>query len=257
MSEIGPQQGSLRIDGISKAYVSGDRKGGSALVFDHFSVDVRCGEITAILGPTGCGKSTLLGIIAGIIVADEGSVRYSCGRTRLRFGLMPQRDALFPWRTVRKNARLGLELSGRSRLNGGEVDSLLSRLGLEPYADCYPSELSGGMRQKVSFARTLTLNPEFLLLDEPFASIDFHQRLDLEEYCVSWTRKNTEGAILVTHDVEHAIAMADRVLVLSGKPATIVEDFGVTLGSAERKPLEVRGHREFAGYLQRVREAMR
>lgn len=212
--------GDIEVRSIRHEYVTGTH---SLVVLDSVNLNLRVGEITAVLGPSGCGKSTLLHLLDKTLEPSSGNVVYT-QTPKPRFTRMPQRDSLLPWRSVSGNAQLGAELSPRGSEGLVVVQRLLEQLDLAPYSTFYPDELSGGMRQKVALARTLASSADWLLLDEPFSQIDFHQRLALEAFVGAWVRNRSCSAVLVTHDVEGAVAIADRVVVLSQRPARILLD---------------------------------
>ncbi|HEX7084423.1 MAG TPA: ABC transporter ATP-binding protein [Gaiellaceae bacterium] len=207
---------------------------GELLVLDGVDLRVGRGERVALLGPSGCGKSTLLGIVAGLDEADGGAV--SAGgatgaRARLaQCALMPQRDLLLPWRSALDNACLALENQGRSQAEARELARpLLADLGLAEFERARPSELSGGMRQRVAFARTLLAGKELLLLDEPFGALDSLTRASLQEWLRRALERERRTVLLVTHDVEEALLLADRVVVLSPRPGRVVAEIPVEL----------------------------
>ncbi len=200
---------------------------GELEVLADVSFDVSAGEVVAIVGPSGCGKSTLLELIGGLAEAGGGEIsvggeREAAGRLK-RCTWMPQRDLLLPWRRAVDNAALGLRISGASRGRArADAETMLARLGLGAFARSYPGQLSGGMRQRVAFARTLLAGKPVLLLDEPLAALDAITRADLQEWLADTVRDERRTTVLVTHDVEEALYVADRVLLLSPRPATIV-----------------------------------
>lgn len=187
------------------------------------SFSVREGEFVAIVGPSGCGKTTMLSLMMGLMTPTSGAVRYPARKRPM--GYMLQRDHLLEWRTVEKNVLLGLEvrhlLTAESRQKALE---LLKTYGLGEFAKFKPSQLSGGMRQKAALIRTLALEPEVLLLDEPFSALDYQTRLTLGDEVRTIIKKERKTAVLVTHDIGEAVSMADRVLVFSGRPAMLREE---------------------------------
>ena len=182
-------------------------------------------EFIAIVGPSGCGKTTILSIIAGLLKASSGSVlvaKKSPNPKDNLCGYMFQRDNLLPWRNIEKNIYFGLEIK---HLNTKERKDyalfLAEKYGLKDFLKKHPSELSGGMRQRVALIRTLALKPELLLLDEPFSALDYQTRLELCDHIFDIIKKEKKTAILVTHDIQEAISMADRIVVLTSRPGTI------------------------------------
>jgi ABC-type nitrate/sulfonate/bicarbonate transport system ATPase subunit len=183
------------------------------------------GEFLALLGPSGCGKSTLLNIIAGLIHPDRGAVLIDGVETvdRLgRFAYMPQRDVLLPWRTILENATLGLEVAGVAKGEARQrAVELLPRFGLEGFGNHYPAALSGGMRQRAAFLRTVLANQPVLLLDEPFGALDALTRRAMQEWLLDLWNELNRTIIMVTHDVEEALLLADRVAVMTARPGRI------------------------------------
>ena len=207
---------SLQLRGVSHSF-------GDLRTLEGVDLDVAAGETVAIVGPSGCGKTTLLELAAGLAEPSAGTIEAggaSDPAARLAAcAYMPQRDLLFPWLRAIDNAALALRLAGRSRAQARELARpLLARLGLGPFESAYPAELSGGMRQRVAFARTLLSGRGLLLLDEPFASLDAITRADLQEWLLEALALEPRSVLLVTHDVEEALFVADRVVVLSPRP---------------------------------------
>jgi NitT/TauT family transport system ATP-binding protein len=195
-------------------------------VFDGFDFEVAGGETVALVGPSGCGKSTLLELIAGLGDPDRGRIEVD-GRTAgrlLHCALMPQTDCLLPWYSAIDNAALALTNRGAGRREArAEAAPLFARFGLAGFEQSNPAELSGGMRQRVAFLRTLLSGKDVLLLDEPFASLDAITRAELQEWLKPSLSDRGHTVVLVTHDVEEALYLADRVAVLSGRPGRVLE----------------------------------
>jgi ABC-type nitrate/sulfonate/bicarbonate transport system ATPase subunit len=183
------------------------------------------GEFLALLGPSGCGKSTLLNVIAGLLEPDGGEIdiRGRASSTRLgHLAYMPQRDALLPWRTILENAILGLEVAGKNRREAREqARALLPRFGLEGFGNHYPAALSGGMRQRAAFLRTVLSEQPIMLLDEPFGALDALTRRAMQEWLLDLWNELNRTIIMVTHDVEEALLLADRVAVMTARPGRI------------------------------------
>ncbi|RGV97535.1 ABC transporter ATP-binding protein [Ruminococcus sp. AF14-10] len=219
--------------------------GGETLALSDIDFSVYPEEFLAIVGPSGCGKSTLLSILSGLLKPEKGERLAS----DLTIGYMLQRDHLFEWRSIRKNVTLGLEI--QKRLNAETkvyARSLLKEYGLLPFADSYPSELSGGMRQRAALIRTLVLKPDLLLLDEPFSALDYQTRLNVSNDIGQILRHSKKTAILVTHDLSEAISLADRVITLSSRPATISNIVPIQFELDEDTPLHRRNAPEFKQY---------
>ncbi|MEJ0019205.1 MAG: ABC transporter ATP-binding protein [Acetobacteraceae bacterium] len=201
-------------------------------VLDNVSLRADPGEFVALLGPSGCGKSTLLRLVAGLEPPSVGELLVDglpiTGPDPSRV-LMFQDPTLYPWRTVRKNAALGLEARGLLRTHAPRVDQALRLVGLTNFADAYPHQLSGGMAQRVSLARALVNDPSLLLLDEPLGKLDSMTRITMQGELVSLWQRTGFTALLVTHDVEEALFLAQRVIVLSDRPAAVKADVPVDL----------------------------
>ncbi len=214
------------------------------------------GEFAAIVGPSGCGKSTLLSLIAGLIEPEKGLIKIN-GRylreSTTNVGYMLQHDELFEWRTVYSNVILGLEvqhmLTARTREKAHEF---LDFYGLRQFENARPSELSGGMRQRAALIRTLVLDPDLLLLDEPFSALDYQTRLNVGDDIGQIIRREGKSALLVTHDLSEAISLADRVIVLSGRPATIRQTIPLIFGLSQDTPLARRNAPEFKTYFNLI-----
>ena len=212
----------IKLKSIHKSFeVDGKNK----LVLDGIDLDVMEGEFVSIVGPSGCGKTTLLNIIAGLEVQDKGSIKLKGVSTNKRLGkigYMQQKDLLFPWRSVLDNTILGLELRGISRNNARQKAlALIDTFGLKGFENQYPFVLSGGMRQRAAFLRTILLERDTLLLDEPFGSLDALTRVRMQEWLVGLWRTLKKTIVLVTHDVDEAIITSDRVFVLTSRPTNV------------------------------------
>jgi len=208
-------------------------------VLQNISFTAAAGELICILGPSGCGKSTLLNILSGFLAADAGTVTVN-GRQVVKPGpdrcVVFQEDALFPWLTVAENIAFGM--AGGFRRRGtvrAEVDRFVSLVGLAPYRDYLPRELSGGMKQRVALARVLILNPMVLLMDEPFASLDALLREEMQNVLLELWRAFSHTILFVTHDVGEAVTLADRILVMGKNPGTIAMDIPVGLPRPRRR----------------------
>lgn len=191
----------------------------------NFSVDD--GQFVSVIGPSGCGKSTILSLAAGLLKPSSGEVI----RGKDEFGYMLQRDALFPWRTVEGNIFLPLEVKKRGTPEMREnALRLAEKYGLKDFLKKKPTELSGGMRQRVALIRTLAAQPDILLLDEPFSALDYQTRLKVCDDVQAIIKSEQKTAILVTHDMSEAIALSDKVIVLSARPATVVAEHVIDFG---------------------------
>lgn len=226
-----------------------------ALVDLNFQVHE--GEFLAIVGPSGCGKSTLLSLIAGLITPSSGNIMINGKEAKeagKNIGYMLQKDHLLDWRTTLKNLTLGLEIQHKlSESSYIMINQMLETYGLITFRDSKPSELSGGMRQRAALIRTLLLEPDILLLDEPFSALDYQTRLEVSDDIYSIIKKEQKTAILITHDISEAISMADRVIVLSCRPATVKSEFSIHLTmEGERTPFLSRSAPEFKDYFNLI-----
>ena len=239
----------LELKNISQAYHT---KGGETSALSNLSFQVFPGEFLAIIGPSGCGKTTILSIIAGLIPAESGEVLFKgkpMPKQNKELGYMLQKDQLFEWRSIYKNVTLGIELQRKKDPESlSQVKKMLKEYGLEPFANARPSELSGGMRQRAALIRTLAVNPELLLLDEPFSALDYQTRLSVCDDIASIIKKENKTAILVTHDLSEAISVADRVIVLSSRPATVRRIVPISVSIPDRTPMRTRNAPEFKDY---------
>lgn len=197
---------------------------GTVEVLRNFSLDVGLGEFVGIVGPSGCGKTTLLNLLAGFDKPTEGRL-LSTGRVRMVY----QQDGLFPWRTVSQNIEMGLRHVHEETDRNRELNELLALIGLKGFEGHYPHQLSGGMRQRVELARALAGDSDTLLLDEPFSALDYLTRLRLRRELARMLKERPRTVVLVTHDIEEAAQLADRVVVLSERPARIRCELNIEL----------------------------
>lgn len=231
---------------------------GETKALQDISFSVEEGEFVAIVGPSGCGKSTLLSIIAGLLSPEQGSILINNSdksQNHPRVGYMLQRDHLFEWRTVYRNVTLGLEIQGQlipKRLQ--HIDRLLEEYGLDKFRDKRPGELSGGMKQRAALIRTLALEPQLLLLDEPFSALDYQTRLMVSADICHLIREAGKTMIIITHDLSEAISLADRIIVLSGRPARLKRQMHVKLTLGDDSPLAARNAPEFQDYFNQLWE---
>lgn len=220
---------------------------------DDISFSVKEGEFVAIIGPSGCGKSTLLSIICGILSPSGGEVYINGIKTSGitdKIGYMLQSDNLLEWRTIYKNVLLGLEIQHRvTDENLKYVDKLLKTYGLYEFRDSFPSQLSGGMRQRAALIRTLVTRPEILLLDEAFSALDYQTRLSVTDDVYSIIKKEKKTTLMITHDIPEGISMADRIIVLSKRPAVIQSVHEITFSDIKKRtPLLCRKSPQFSSY---------
>lgn len=222
---------------------------GETRAIDGLNFDIEPGEFVSIVGPSGCGKTTLLSLLAGTMKPSSGTICInSDADPRSRTGYMLQNDNLLDWRTIEGNIMLGLEVKGMKNRRTREFAlGLLEKHGLLDFRSHYPNQLSGGMRQKVALIRVLAFSPELLLLDEPFSALDFQTRLKVSDEVFGIIRSEKKTAILVTHDISEAIAMSDRVLVFSKRPARMKSEYRIEL-SGDDSPINRRNAPEFKDY---------
>jgi NitT/TauT family transport system ATP-binding protein len=219
----------IRIRGISKTYQSA---GEDVRALDRIDLEVNTGEFVAIVGPSGCGKSTLLYVVGGFIPAEgevliDGRAIAGPGIDR---GIVFQEYALFPWLSVRRNILYGLENRSLTRERREEIaDRLIGVIGLEGFEHRYPRELSGGMKQRVALARTLACDPDILLLDEPFGALDAQTREVMQDELLRIWLETRKTVLMVTHDVNEAVYLSNRICVMSARPGRIVEELDVTV----------------------------
>ncbi len=235
----------VSLDDVSLRYHS---TSGETLAVSHMNLCVESGEFISIVGPSGCGKSTILSMLAGLLQPSEGKIEVNG-----TIGYMLQKDYLLEWRNIRSNALLGLEIQKKlTPENIAYVDFLLEQYGLAEFKEHYPYQLSGGMRQRVALIRTLAIHPDLLLLDEPFSALDYQTRLSVSDEIGSIIRKEKKTAILVSHDISEAISLADRVVVLSKRPAQIKNIYPIQLSIENYTPMQAREASEFKYYFNAI-----
>ncbi len=249
MSEI------LTLDNVCLSYHT---PSGETEALRGVSFGAERGEFLAIVGPSGCGKTTILSVCAGLLKPTAGSVVLDgqiVTSPSGNVGYMLQKDTLFEWLTVAENAELGLKVQKKATAeNRAYARRLLDKYGLAAFAGHYPEELSGGMRQRAALIRTLAFRPKILLLDEPFSALDFQTRLNVAENVGSILREEGITTLLVTHDISEAVSLADRVIVLSPRPASVRKIFDVTLVGS---PLTRRTQSEFNAMTNEIWEALK
>ena len=212
----------LELNGISMLY---SRRGQRFEALRNISFEVEAGEFISIVGASGCGKTTLLRIVDGLTMPTRGEVRVDGGAVTKPGpdrGFVFQQDALFPWRTVLDNVVFGLEVQGKSKRESRErADGLIRLVGLEGFEQHFPHELSGGMRQRANLARALTIDPDILLMDEPFAALDAQTREIMQSELLRIWRSNRKTVMFVTHQIDEAVYLADRVVVMTSRPGQV------------------------------------
>ena len=239
----------LELKNISKKYQA---KQGEVLALQNINIKVKKGEFISIIGPSGCGKSTLLSIISGLEEKSTGEIYLEGKKVEKlsdQIGYMLQKDCLLEWRTIFSNAIFGLEIKGKVSKESKEyIDELLKKYNLYEFKDKYPSELSGGMRQRAALIRTLATNPKILLLDEAFSALDYQTRIMVTNDIYSILRKENITAIIVTHDISEAISMSDRVVVLTKRPGTVKDIHKIDFEIEDRNPINCRESPKFSKY---------
>ena len=229
----------LKITGLSKSYDDID-------VLNNINLTVNKNDFISVVGSSGCGKSTLLNIIDGLDNDYNGTIEK---QDNIRIGYMLQKDALLPWLNIKDNCKLGLFLNNIE--DNGRVDEYLIKYGLIDFANKYPDELSGGMRQRCALIRTLLLEPDILLLDEPFSALDYQMRIKVEDDIYNIIKKENKTAILVTHDIEEAISMSNKIVLLSKRPANIKKIYDIDIDS-NKSIMDKRNDEKFNMYLKEI-----
>lgn len=231
----------LEIKDLTKIYHT---KNGEIKAIDNISFNLYEKEFLCIVGSSGCGKSTLLNILANLDEKSDGQIKKN---KNLKIGYMLQEDALFPWLTILENATLGLEIKKiKTKENIEYVKELLTKYGLKDFINKYPSQLSGGMRQRVALIRTLAIKPDILLLDEPFSALDYVSRLMVSEDVKKIIKAEEKTVIMITHDLAEAISLADRIIVLSKRPSRIKTIYDIKIDGSSA--LERRKSNKFSYY---------
>ena len=239
----------LEFKNVSHIYHS---QQGEVTAIEDLSFSCDEGELIAIVGPSGCGKTTILSLISNLIEPTGGEILYNEQKeNKLNIGYMLQRDCLFEWRNIFKNCLLGLEIQKNvNDTSKAYVNSLLEKYGLLEFAAKFPQELSGGMRQRVALIRTLATSPKILLLDEPTSALDYQTRLNVSNDLHHIITSEKKTAILVTHDLSEAISFADKIVVLTSRPAKVANIHHIDL--AEHTPLERRKNPQFSKYFDKI-----
>lgn len=256
MSETGKTDGRIQIDGITKTYSS---DAGDILALDTISLDIQSGEFVSIVGPSGCGKSTLLRCVGGLIPATDGSIRI--GGVEIqgpneRIGYVFQKAVLLPWRTVENNLLLPFEVGGKpTQADREKVHDILELVGLSKYKQHRPTELSGGMQQRVSVARALVMAPAILMMDEPFGALDAQTRETMNEELLRIWQKAGTTIVFVTHDIGEALFLSDRIVVMSAQPGAIHNIIDVDI-ARPRKFDQVESDERFWKMRNIIREAL-
>lgn len=246
----------LRVQGLSHTYEA--RSGVRLSVLDAVSFDVRDGEFVSFVGPSGCGKTTLLRVLNGLVAPQAGEILVdgrSLATEARRLATVFQSDSLFPWRSVTRNVAFGLELRGAARTAIADVAAgLIQLVGLAGFERSYPHELSGGMRQRVNLARALAVDPEILLMDEPFGSLDAQTRELMQQELLRIWQSRRKTVVFVTHQIDEAVYLSDRVILMTRRPGRILED--VTIALPRPRGLEVKRDRRFHEIVDHLAEQL-
>lgn len=245
---------------IKNIYMNYHTLTAETIALKDISFVVEEGEFVSIVGPSGCGKSTLLNIIAGLIKPSSGEI-YIDGEIQngysSKLGYMFQKDQLFEWLTVWENVCLGLKIKKMMNEEAKEkIEGLLKNYNLWEFKDHHPKQLSGGMRQRVALIRTLALDPEVLILDEPFSALDYQTRLNVSDEIFDIIKREGKTAIMVTHDISEAVSMSSRIVILSRRPAVIKKIVRVNFDSDKLTPLKCREHSNFRIYFNEIWKEM-
>ena len=235
----------LKLKKVSKRYQA---KNGEVEALSNINFSVKEGEFVSIIGPSGCGKSTLLSIIAGLEPKTEGDIQID-----VNTGYMLQKDSLLEWRSIYDNVLFGLEIGHKkTKENEAYVLDLLKKYGLYEFKDKYPTQLSGGMRQRAALIRTLAIKPNILLLDEAFSALDYQTRIMVTNDIFQILKNENITAVIVTHDISEAISMSDRVIVLSKRPATVKNIHNIEFEMDNRNPINCRESPKFSKYFDTI-----
>jgi len=257
-SENASRPNAISVTNLS--YRAAGNKGRSIEILNNVDLTVKEGEFVAIVGPSGCGKSTLLNLIAGLIKVEGDSLSVFGAPVRgisPRIGYVFQTHALLPWRSVLKNVEIGMEMRGESATERRQrAMDALKQLGLEGFEDHYPSEISGGMRQRVSLARTLVAGPDILLMDEPFGALDAQTKLLIQDLFIEYWENHRKTVVFVTHDLSEAITMADRILVMSSRPGRFKSAYSIDI-ERPRHLAHVRTMPQYTMYWERIWEDLK
>jgi NitT/TauT family transport system ATP-binding protein len=248
----------LEFRDVTRAFA--DLAGRTVVAIEKVSFEVQPKEFVAIVGPSGCGKSTILNLTAGLDAPSSGSVAVAGTPVvgpNSHVGFMLQKDLLLPWRSIVRNVEFGLEARGIGRSERrARAMAELARCKLTDFAEHYPYQLSGGMRQRAALARTLAISPELVLLDEPFSALDAQTKMLLQKSFAATIATTGTTTVLITHDLTEAVVMADRILVLSERPGRIIEEISVDLPDRDN-PIQRRAHPKTGAYTAHLFNLMR
>jgi len=225
------------------------------IIIEDLSLTLESNGIYSIIGPSGCGKSTILNMISELLTPDSGKINTN---KSIRLGYMLQENLLLPWRTLKENSLLGVEiLNNQSVKNDDKIKNYFKLFDLNGYENYYPDSLSGGMKQRAALIRTLLYSPDILLLDEPFSNLDYDIKLKVQNYLLKYFYEKKATILLVTHDIEDAIALSDKIYILSEKPSSIKKSIDVDLGLQHKNPVEARLSPKFNSYFKEIWEELK
>jgi len=242
----------ISINNLTKSFNAGEN---SSLILSDLSLLFEKDKIYSVLGPSGCGKTTLLNIIGELIAPNFGEVKINSPHN---IGYMLQENMMLPWRTLKENVLLGYEIYNNSKTPiNSKIDGYIKEFELDGYANYYPSTLSGGMKQRAALIRTLLIQPNIILLDEPFSNLDYDIKLKVQNILLDYFHKNACTIILVTHDIEDVIALSDKIIILSEKPSKVKKEIVVDLGIESKNPIEARLSSKFNFYFKEIWEELK
>ncbi len=247
--------GFLELRGVSKSFAPRSEGGSRVEAIQNISFTVDAHEVVSIIGPSGCGKSTLLNLISGLEPPNSGKIflkQKEVSEPSSAVAFMLQKDLLLPWRSIQQNVEFGLEMTKTPKARRTEIAAeLLNRFGLKDFARAFPTQLSGGMRQRAALARTMALQPDLLLLDEPLSAVDAQTRLSLQRELALTLAQAKKAALLITHDLSEAVLLSDRVLVMSPRPGRIISTIDIQL-PARDDPFQRRKHPSYPSYIEQL-----
>lgn len=241
----------IELEDITKTFESPNE---NIEVFKNLNLSISSGEFVSLIGPNGCGKTTLFNIIIGLDESYNGIVKIdNIKDRRTEIAYMMQKDLLLPWKSVYQNIIIGLKIQGKINSHTkSHVLKYLRRFGISNLVNCYPSKLSGGERQKVALIRTLMLDSEIMLMDEPFSAIDYNTRLELQTQIYSLAKEKKRTVLIITHDIDEAITVSDRVIIFNNKPMGVYKDMKITFDFENRSAFNVKQDPKFAFYFSEI-----
>jgi NitT/TauT family transport system ATP-binding protein len=258
-SDNTPPPPAIEFIGVDKRF-PGNGKAPEVVAARQVTLSIRLGEVVSLIGPSGCGKSTLLNMGSGLSRPSAGQVKVNgelvTGPNK-QVAFMLQKDLLMPWRTIAQNVEFGLELRGVKAAERSAISSrLISQCHLTGFGQSYPHQLSGGMRQRAALARTLAVDPLVLLMDEPFSALDAQTKMILQQDLAQTVAAHNKTVLFITHDLAEAVALSDRILVMSERPGTIIEEITVDIPD-RANPMQRRKHPDVSGYVSRLMELLK